>query len=214
MNKLSEEQLLSNLERFYDLIDKYLPDSERTKKLKSFYKSIETVLATAPASGKISFHNCFIGGYVDHVIRVVEASLVLDKVWDKFEQKKGYTTEELVFSAINHDLGKLGTEKEPFYIPNTNQWEIEKQGKLFGYNPKVAYIKVPDRSLMVLHQAGIEISENEYLAIKLHDGIYEEANKSYFIQYNDDFKLKNNLVYILHQADFLSATIENQKNKK
>ena len=43
MNKLSEKQLLANLERFYDLIDKYLPDSERTKKLKSFYKSIETM---------------------------------------------------------------------------------------------------------------------------------------------------------------------------
>jgi hypothetical protein len=60
-------------------------------KLINFYKKIEITLMTSPASTKISHHNCFIGGYVDHVIRVTEAALVMDKVWDKFGQtKKSY----------------------------------------------------------------------------------------------------------------------------
>lgn len=211
MQKLSAEQIVENLDKFYSLIKKYI-SSERSDLLIDYYKSVEEVLSMAPASTRIDNHNCFAGGYVDHVIRVTEAALVFEKVWDKFGQKKSYTTEELVFSAINHDLGKIGTNQNPVYIPNDSQWHIEKQGIYYKYNPDVTYMRIADRSLYMLHKAGIQVTENEYLAIKLHDGLYEEANKPYYITYGPDTQLKSNLPYILHQADLMASQIEN-KNK-
>jgi len=211
MQKLSAEQIVENLDKFYSLIKKYI-SSERSDILIDYYKSIEEVLSMAPASTRIDNHNCFAGGYVDHVIRVTEAALVFEKVWDKFGQKKNYTTEELVFSAINHDLGKIGTNQNPVYIPNDSQWHIEKQGIYYKYNPDVTYMRIADRSLYMLHKANIQVTENEYLAIKLHDGLYEEANKPYYITYGPDTQLKSNLPYILHQADLMASQIEN-KNK-
>lgn len=207
MNKLSAEQIMENLSKFYSLIDKYIT-GDRKDKLLDFYKEKEELLAMAPASTKIDHHNCFAGGYVDHVNRVVEAALVYEKVWDKFGQKKNYTTEELVFSAINHDLGKLGTIDNPVYIENDSQWHIEKQGALYKYNPKVTHMRISDRSLFYLQQAGIDVTENEYLAIKLHDGLYEEGNKPYFMTYNKDMELKSNLVHILHHADMMASRVE------
>jgi hypothetical protein len=207
MNKLSAEQMMDNLNKFYSLIDKYIT-GDRKDKLIEFYKSLEELLVMAPASTKIDHHNCFPGGYLDHVIRVVEASLVYEKVWDKFGQKKTYTTEELVFSAINHDLGKLGTVNAPVYIENDSQWHVEKQGALYKYNPKVTHMRISDRSLFYLQQQGIEVTENEYLAIKLHDGLYEEGNKPYFMTYNKDTELKCNLVHILHHADMMASRVE------
>jgi hypothetical protein len=133
---------------------------------------------------------------------------VFEKVWDKFGQKKNYTTEELVFSAINHDLGKLGTKEQPFYVPNDSQWHIEKQGALYKYNSNITHMRISDRSLFYLQQQGIEVTENEYLAIKLHDGLYEEGNKPYFMTYNKDTELKSNIVYILHQADLMASKVE------
>jgi UDP-2,3-diacylglucosamine pyrophosphatase LpxH len=47
----------------------------------------------------------------------------------------------------------------------------------------------------------------------LHDSLYEEGNKSYYMPYNHDFKIKSNLIHILHQADFMSSIIESQINK-
>ena len=47
---------------------------------------------------------------IDHVNRVTEGALALNKVWIEFGAEQNYTIEELVFSAINHDLGKLGDE--------------------------------------------------------------------------------------------------------
>ena len=211
MQKLSAEQIIENLDKFYSLIKKYI-SSERSDVLIDYYKSVEDVLSMAPASTRIDNHNCFAGGYVDHVVRVTEAALVFEKVWDKFGQKKNYTTEELVFSAINHDLGKVGTNQNPVYIPNDSQWHIEKQGIYYKYNPDVTYMRIADRSLYMLHKAGIQVTENEYLAIKLHDGLYEEANKPYYITYGPDTQLKSNLPYILHQADLMASQIEN-KNK-
>ncbi len=89
MKELSAEQIQQNLNRFYELINKYIT-GDRKDKLIDFYKSLEEVLALAPASTKLDHHNCFPGGYVDHVVRVVEASLVFEKVWDKFGQKKKF----------------------------------------------------------------------------------------------------------------------------
>jgi hypothetical protein len=209
MKKLSEEQILENLDKFYGYINKYVT-SERNDALIEFYKSREVTLAISPASTKNSHHNCFPGGYVDHVNRVVEAALVMDKVWERFGQSKDYTIEELVFSAINHDLGKLGTNEEPFYIPNDSQWHIEKQGAHFKYNNKMTHMRIADRSLFYLQQANIPVSETEFLAIKLHDGLYEESNKAYYITYSSDSELKSNLPYILHQADLMASRVETQ----
>jgi hypothetical protein len=207
MKNLSPEQMAENLAKFYSLIDKYI-SGDRKDKLMEMYKDIEETLATSPASTKISHHNAFAGGYLDHVIRVTEAALVFEKVWDKFGQSKNYTTEELAFSALNHDLGKLGTNDEPVYIPNQSQWHRENQGLMFNYNPAITHMRIAERSLFVLQKYGIQVSENEFLAIRLHDGLYEEANKQYYITYNKDTELRSNIAYILHQADLMSSKIE------
>jgi len=209
MKKLQPEQIIESLDKFYAIIDKYIGDSRRDK-LKQFYKSVEDTLLLSPASTKADHHNAFAGGYLDHVIRVIEGSLVFEKVWDKFGQKKNYTTEELVFAAINHDLGKLGTNDEPMYLPNDSQWHIEKQGAIYKYNPNITYMRVADRSLFYLQQAGIPMTENEYIAIKIHDGLYEESNKAYYITYNKDNDLRSNIAYILHHADLMASKIEVQ----
>lgn len=209
MKELTPEQMVENLNKFYSLINKYIT-GDRKDQLIDMYKGLEETLATSPASTKISHHNAFAGGYLDHVLRVTEAALVFEKVWDKFGQNKKYTTEELAFAAINHDLGKLGTNDEPVYIPNQSQWHRENQGAMFNYNPAVTHMRIADRSLFVLQSYGILVSENEYLGIKLHDGLYEEANKPYYITYNKDTELRSNIAYILHQADLMASKIESK----
>jgi len=212
MKKLSSEQLTGMLQKFYEYIDMYI-SGDRAERLKSFYKQREETLLLSPASTKLSHHYAFPGGYLDHVLRVVEAAIILDRLWDKMGQIKDYTVEELVFSAINHDLGKLGTNDQPFYIPNDSQWHIEKQGAYYTYNTNIVHMRIADRSLYYLQEAGIKMNENEYLAIKLHDGLYEEGNKAYYMPYGNDFSIKTNLVFVLHQADILAARIEPQINK-
>lgn len=70
---------------------------------------------------------------------------------------------------------------------------------------------VPDRSLKLLADRGILVSDNEWYGIKLHDGMYEEANKAYYINFNPDSALRTNMPYVLHQADMMASRIEKDK---
>ena len=67
---------------------------------------------------------------------------------------------------------------------------------------------VTDRAIYLLNHFGVTMSENEYLALRLTDGMYEEANKTYLMQYLDENKVKSNLPILLHQADMLASRIE------
>ena len=70
---------------------------------------------------------------------------------------------------------------------------------------------VPDLSIWLLQEYKINISWNEFQAIKIHDGVYDDANKPYFISRSAQAKLKTNLPIILHHADHMAAQIEYER---
>lgn len=210
MKKLTAEQLSDNYEKFINIIKTEI-SGERSDVLISFYESISERLVTAPASGNINHHNCFAGGYVDHVLNVVEAALKLFEVWKSSGATIDYTREELVFAAINHDLGKVGDLDNDYYIPNPSEWHRKNQGKIYEHNKDLTYMRVADRSLFLLQQAGVGISKNEFLAIKLHDGLYVDDNKAYFFAGYSSGGLDNHLPVLLHHADHMASIIEKEK---
>lgn len=205
--KLSAEQIQANYDIFKSNILNYI-SSPRKEQLLEFYKEREEILLLAPASSREAYHNAFPGGYLDHVNRVVQASLGIYEVWNSFREIDTFTKEELVFAAINHDLGKLGEDNKPSYIPNDSEWHIKNQGQIYKTNSELPFFTVPDRSLFVLTQARIPFSQNEYLGIKLHDGLYDDMNKPYLISFNVESRLRTSLPLILHQADLLASRVE------
>ena len=119
-----------------------------------------------------------------------------------------YTTEELVFSAINHNLGKFGDEQNESYIEQTDQWRRDKLNETYMFNDRLEYMTVPDRGLYLLMSNGIEYTKNEFLAIRTHDGLYEDANKPYYISHAKESKLRTHLPILLHHADHMASRIE------
>ena len=204
---LNEEQLLENWQQFLGYIEQYVT-GDRQKRLIDFYNKYEERFILLPASHKPAYHNCFPGGYIEHVNRVVSASLEIDEIWRKFDVKPTYTTEEVVFSALNHDLGKFGTFEYEAVLPNPSEWHVKNRGEIYTFNTQMDYMTVPDRGLWLLSQIGVEVSKNEWLAIKLHDGLYDESNKAYLLSWAPETKLRTSLPYIIHQADLLAARVE------
>ena len=209
--KLTAEQIQSNWEVFLTNIETLIP-GDRKKKLLSFYKKYEERLILMPAAHKKEYHNAFPGGYIDHVNRVVRCALKQYELWkEEGADVSTFSLEELVFSAINHDLGKMGDEENESYIPQTDQWRRDKLGEDYMFNTKVPFSSVPDRGLYLLQSHGVQYTFNEMLAIQTHDGLYDEANKKYLHAYMPEQKPRTSLPYILHQADLMSARIEFEK---
>lgn len=191
----------------HDKLVAWIRADERAEKLVEFYKIFGDELILAPASGKTYFHNAIPGGYIDHVVRVTETALTLASLYKKMGGVITFTKQELIFSALHHDLGKLGTEDGPYYVDQESDWH-RKRGDLFGQNLNLQYFKVPERGLMMLQKYGIAITETEWLAIKLSDGIYDDGNKSYLINYAP-YAMKTTLPAIIHWADHMASTVEN-----
>ena len=207
---MTAKDLLDNYEKLVIFIEDSF-DGERKEKLMWLYEKLSDRIATAPASMKKQYHNAYPGGYVAHVLNVIKAAEKVYKVWEEMGADFNFTISELRFAALNHDLGKIGTKTDEYYIPCQEEW-MRKKGQEYVMNPNIQYMKVAERSLMILQQSQISVTENEYLAIKLHDGLYEDANKAYYISYSEDMQLKSTLPYILHQADLMCAKIEGQAN--
>lgn len=207
---MTAKDLLDNYEKLVTFIEDSF-DGERKEKLMWLYEKLSDRIATAPASMKKQYHNAYPGGYVAHVLNVIKAAEKVYKVWEEMGAEFNFTIAELRFAALNHDLGKIGTKTDEYYIPCQEEW-MRKKGQEYVMNPNIQYMKVAERSLMILQQNQISVTENEYLAIKLHDGLYEDANKAYYISYSEDMQLKTTLPYILHQADLMCAKIEGQAN--
>jgi len=209
--QLNAEQIKGNWDILMSRIDAYIPEPRRTQ-LKEFYSKYQERIIMMPAAHKKEYHNAFPGGYVDHVIRVIDCSLKLHNVWeDMGTDVSTYTKEELVFSALNHDLGKMGDDQHEAYIPQTDQWRKDKLGEDYMFNTKLAFASVPDRSLFLLMSHGIQYSFNEMVAIQTHDGLYDEGNKKYLMTYMPEQKPRTALPLILHQADMMAARIEFEK---
>ena len=207
---LSAEQIQSNWEKLIGYINTYISDPRR-EKLLDFYNKFEDRIIMMPASHKKEYHNAFPGGYVDHVNRVIEAALEINKVWLMFGAKENYTVEELVFSALNHDLGKMGDSEHESYIPQTDQWRKDKLGEDYMHNKQIAFASVPDRGLFLLQEHDIKYTFNEMVAIQTHDGLYDPANEKYLKSYMPETKPRTSLPFIVHQADMMAARVEFEK---
>ena len=206
--QLTAEQIQQNWLDFIGFIDDHISEPRKTT-LKAFYEKYEDRIVLMPAAHKKEYHNAFPGGYVEHVNRVVTCALHLHKLWgDMGADLDTFTKEELVFSALNHDLGKMGSETEESYIPQTDNWRREKLGEDYMFNTKVPFASVPDRGLFMLQSHGIQYSFNEMLSIQTHDGLYDKANEKYLIAYMPEQKPRTSLPYIIHQADLMAARIE------
>ena len=207
MKQLTEKQIIENWDKLMKLIEDTF-DGERKEKLLEMYKYFEDRMSVAPASGKAHYHNAMGGGYVEHVLHVVDCALKIKKLWEEDGATINFTDEELIFAGMHHDLGKVGDLEEDYYIPQDSEWHRKNQGSIFKHNPKLQYMSVTDRSFFILQHFQIPMSEWEYIGLRLTDGMYEDANKTYYMNYNPDWSLKSNIAYILHQADMMATHIE------
>ena len=213
MKQLTEKQIVDNWNKLMQLIENTF-EGDRLKKLKTMYTYFEDRMSIAPASGKAAYHNAMVGGYVEHVLHVTDCALKIKKLWEEDGAMINFTDEELIFAAMHHDLGKVGDLDNDYYIPQDSEWHRKNRGEIFKHNAALQYMTVTDRAIFILNHFGIKMSQWEYIGLRLTDGMYEAANKAYYVSYVPERQLRSNIAYILHQADMLATHVEYDEWKR
>jgi hypothetical protein len=197
-----EEKAKKNLEKF----NAFLAEDPRVDELDAMYDVFGEQLLSAPASGKIHYHNAFPGGYLDHVVHVAETSMKVATAYKAIGGEIDFTKQEMIFAALHHDLGKLGNETGPYYLDQDSDWH-RKRGEMYTYNDNIQYMTVTDRALYLLQKFNIKVTEKEWLAIKMSDGLYDDGNKAYYKPFQK-YAMKTNLPYVIHWSDHMACTAE------
>jgi hypothetical protein len=213
MKVKTEAELRANYEKFISIVKKYFT-GERLERLLHMYSEAELGgnLTVSPASGNAGYHNCYPGGYIDHIFNVCRNALKVKQFFIDLGGKPDFTDEELIFCAIHHDLGKLGTKENMHYIPNDSDWHVKNKGDVYKKNSDNVYMTITDRTFFTLQDYGIRISEAEYFGMKLTDGMYDEDNVKYLKVFDPTKRMRFKIPYIMHWADHMSTVVESQEN--
>lgn len=206
---LSAETINELHSKFKQFITDYCFD--RYDKLDKLYTDYLDRLLFSPVSSTDYYHGAFPGGYLYHVINVIDNSIINYKLYQRIGiDVSDFTLNELVFAALNHDLGKLGFPWEggEYYVQNPSDWHATNQGKIYAVNPNIPHVSVPDLGLYILQQYDIKVSFNEYIAIKVHDGMYAKGNEFYYVNYGPSGQPRNNMFQILHVSDMAASRLE------
>ena len=79
MKKLTAEEIQNNWNTLMDIIKAHIGDDRRDNLL-NMYDDFQDRMMFAPASAKGHFHNAMPGGYVEHVLHIIQFSLQLKEV--------------------------------------------------------------------------------------------------------------------------------------
>lgn len=130
MNDQIVQKVTTNWNNYKNIVSK-IEDEDKREALLELCEDLHDRFAVAPASTRTDYVGCFVGGLVWHslnvlkVMRVLRSSLDLENI---------VSTDNMIILALFHDLGKLGNEKEDYYLPQTSDWHREKLGQYYLIN--------------------------------------------------------------------------------
>ncbi len=193
------EKIKTNFERFRRLCEKL---GDNTEKVLKMIDTLGERLALCPASSKIHYHNAFPGGLVEHSLRVLAHTTKLVELYE-CEVKK----EDLILSCLFHDIGKVGSMDHERYLPQTQNWLLEK-GEIYEINKKCEQLPVPQMSMFLLQQFEIKLDYVPYTSILYNDGLYIDENKNALKSYRVPL-----FCTLLHQGDLVASIKEKNRTK-
>lgn len=182
-------------------------------------EGIETVISDledlgffeAPASA--GHHLNTAGGLVLHSLNTCKAALAIWKAMQTLEPSLATEIEEssIIIASLLHDVCKADIYKRSVRKRKTplGNWEDSE-----GY--KVTYKNFPmghgEKSLVLLLCSGLELSDDEMLAIRWHMGAWGVNQNSYEdVRNYDAARTLYPLVAIVQSADGLAASIMERK---
>ena len=209
--KISAEQIQENWAQLQNVINTTY-EGERLKNILLLHDHFKDRMMLAPASGTKWFHNAFPGGYTAHVLNVIKWALEYYKMFEKMDMHvSDLTKETVIFCAMFHDLGKIGYMDNDYYITQPDDWKAKKWGRPYDHNPELHWMSVTDRSFWLLNQFNIPMSQQEFLGLRMADGLYEDANKPYFFEGAEWKAIKSNIGFIIHYADSSATRWEKEQ---
>ena len=125
MVTLTTDQIVERYKELMEMVETHL-EGETLEGVKSIISHFENRLMEAPASGRLDYHNCFVGGFLDHTVRVATTALKVKKQFEDLGVEVQHPDSDVFLAAMFHDWGKLGDLDTPYYKEQDSEWHRNK----------------------------------------------------------------------------------------
>lgn len=167
------------------------------------FKEDELREALKSASGALSEDTgiAYPGGLITHI----NITLALaDKLYETISQAP-FNVLNVNKQSLDKVLLLMHLSKIEMYKPNDNTWEIEKRGLNYKFNDELkGRLKFGERSILVCMDARIELTEEEFEAIRSIDRKSEGTGSDMY---------ESTLSLIVRQVNELAYSFERERNK-
>jgi len=181
------EDLEKNWKTYESLLGRLADDNINT-----LVKDMGQRIAACPCSSKEDYVGAYPGGLVENSLKVANLARNICKLYD-FE----VPVASIIKVSLLHDIGKIGDLNHDYFVNQDSDWHREKLGQIYKLNDKCSKMSITHRTLFILQHYGIQLTQDEWLAIQISSGNHLEENKFYV--YNEP-----NLGLILQHAKFAS----------
>lgn len=156
---------MMNERELNDIWTSYVKLSEKiTSHGQGISKMLDTLgerLILCPAEPRNDSPGCGPGGLVSQAITVAKGMKRLNDTFDM-----GASNESILTVGLFHEIGKVGTLTESYFLNEDENWRREKHGSFYKLNDKISKMSVPERSIYLLQHFGVPLEEEEFLAIR------------------------------------------------
>tara|TARA_Y100000592_G_scaffold26869_1_gene42595 strand:+ start:858 stop:1436 length:579 start_codon:yes stop_codon:yes gene_type:complete len=162
---------IEKMQRDYEMFKALCENlGERSQAVNDLLTHVEERLVTCPSSERTEYFNSFPGGLLDHALKILDASYKLVKAHDAKLPK-----ESIILCSLFCLIGKVGDENQDLYLPQDNDWRRDKLGENYKFNPELRHMRATHRSLYLLQKFGVDLTQEEWLAILLADGLTDDT---------------------------------------
>ena len=96
---INQEQMDNNWKELMSIIDEHF-EGEQKENILKLHSDFEDEYKTAPASGRPNYHNCFKGGYLDHILHVIKNSLMIKRQYESNGVNVIHSDSDVVLAAM------------------------------------------------------------------------------------------------------------------
>ena len=147
-----------------------------------------------PASAREDSHGCHAGGLILHSLMVTNAMRKINS-----SLNLGVDTASILKVGLLHEIGKIGSRTEDYFLNQDSKWHKEKLGQMYKYNENLPKMTVSHRTLFLLQSYGVTLTREEWEAIATSQGHHLDENKFYAYS-------KEPLTKLLHAAKMMVVT--------
>lgn len=158
---MNEESIKEAWESYHRLVGKIA--GARGDAALRMVESLEDRLPFCPAEPRTDSPGHYPGG-------LIEQALVVTKGMKKMNDGFGFDvqSDSIIVVGLFHEIGKVGgiSPPEPYFIDEDSSWHRDKLGAFYKHNDRLSKLSVSERSLLILQHFGVQLTEDEWQAIR------------------------------------------------